>query len=206
MPYNAYNGMSSELLVLRQLFSQVTPNYCQVAVLAGLLLVAIYRPERIRALGMFRAACVILAISIVVPAVTSALVTLLMTAAGNVRGSSSSDYMILLNLLNAVEPALVAISICLGIFSLLPATFCGPHVWPGTASGGFSRRGVTGGDRSPGILLAGLRGRPDSRGRTGRAALPIAAWRPSMMRRPGCCCSGRCCAGSGPSPSESSNV
>jgi len=65
---------------------------------------------------------VILALSIVVPAVTSALVTLLMTAAGNVRGSTSSDYMILLNLLNAVEPALVAISICLGVFSLLPAT------------------------------------------------------------------------------------
>jgi hypothetical protein len=121
MPYNAYNGIPSELLALRQIFSQLTPSYCQVATLVGLLLVAIYRPERIRLLGMFRLSCVMLGLSIVAPALTSAFVTLLMTATSGSR-SPGSEYMILFNLLNAIEPALTASSVVLGIFSVLPAT------------------------------------------------------------------------------------
>ena len=43
--------------------------------LVGLLLVAIYRPERIYLPGMFRLSCVLLAVSIVVTPITSAIVS-----------------------------------------------------------------------------------------------------------------------------------
>jgi hypothetical protein len=68
---------------------------------------------------MFRASCVCLAVSIVLPPLVGAAVSLL---AGTMSGMSrnSSDVMIVIGLLNIVEPALVAISICLGIFSQLP--------------------------------------------------------------------------------------
>jgi hypothetical protein len=69
---------------------------------------------------MFRTSCVLLAISIVLPPLVGAIVGLL---AASMSGMSrtSSDYMIFLGLLNVVEPVLVAVSICLGIFSLLPS-------------------------------------------------------------------------------------
>jgi len=51
--------MPSELFFLRQFLSQLGPNYPQVAMLVGLLLVAIYRPERIYLPGMFRLSCVL---------------------------------------------------------------------------------------------------------------------------------------------------
>jgi hypothetical protein len=105
--------------MLRQLLGQLSPNYAQVAMLVGLLLVVIYRPERIRLLGMFRASCVCLAVSIVLPPLVGAIVGLLVPAMSGMP-RNSSDFMILIGLLNVVEPALVAISICLGIFSLLP--------------------------------------------------------------------------------------
>jgi hypothetical protein len=122
MPYNVSSGMQPELLMLRQIFSQLVPNYAQVAILVGLLLVVIYRPERIRLLGMFRFSCVMLALSIVVPPAVSATLSFLVSIGGSSRSSSSAgDYMILVNLLGTIEPALVAASLCLGIFSLLPA-------------------------------------------------------------------------------------
>ena len=70
----SYGGGSQELLMLRQLLGQFSPNYAQVAMLAGLLLVVIYRPERIQLLGMFRTSCVLLAISIVLPSLVGAIV------------------------------------------------------------------------------------------------------------------------------------
>jgi hypothetical protein len=120
MPYGSYSGAPQELLMLRQLLGQTSPNYAQVAMLIGLLLVVIYRPERIRLHGMFRAACALLAISLVLPPLVAAAVGLLATTASSMARSTGSDYMMLAGLLNVVEPALVAISIFLGIYSLLP--------------------------------------------------------------------------------------
>ncbi len=114
-----YGGMPTELLFIRQL---LTPNYAQVTMLVGLLLVAIYRPERICLPGMFRLSCVLLAVSIPVTAV----VTFIMNAMVDVTGSglsrmgNASGFAVLLSMLQVIEPILVGLSICLGLFSLLP--------------------------------------------------------------------------------------
>ncbi len=115
-----YGGSSQELLMLRQFLGQFSPNYAQVAMLIGQLLVVIYRPERIRLLGMFRTSCVLLAISLVLPALVASAIGLFAASMSGMARSTGSDYMMLAGLLNVVEPAIVAISICLGIFSLLP--------------------------------------------------------------------------------------
>ncbi len=114
-----YGGMPTELLFIRQL---LTPNYAQVTMLVGLLLVAIYRPERICLPGMFRLSCVLLAVSIPVTAV----VTFIMNAMVDVTGSglsrmgNASGFAVLFSMLQVIEPILVGLSICLGLFSLLP--------------------------------------------------------------------------------------
>jgi hypothetical protein len=61
----------------------------------------------------------LLAISLVLPALVGAAVGLMGSISPGMS-RNASDYMILFGLLSVVEPALVALSICLGIFSLLP--------------------------------------------------------------------------------------
>lgn len=109
MPYGQYGGgMPSELLFLRQLFSQFSPNYLPVAMLAGILVVVIYRPERIHRRSMFRLSCVLLAASIVAPSIISAIGGLLAAAtSGTGRGAGQGDLVLLLGVLNVAEPALV---------------------------------------------------------------------------------------------------
>jgi hypothetical protein len=119
MPYGPYGGVSPDALILRQILGQTSPNYVQVAMLVGFLLVVIYRPERIRLLGMFRASCVLLAISIVLPPLVGAVIGFFAAMQAG-SGRNGSDSIIYVGLLNVVEPALVATSVCLGIFSLLP--------------------------------------------------------------------------------------
>jgi len=119
MPYN--NGMPSELLFLRQFFSQLGPNYAQVTMLVGLLLVVIYRPERIYLPGMFRLSCVLLAVSVLVTPITSAIMNMMTLVSGSGMGRSSPAAL-LLSLVQLIEPILVALSICFGLFSLLPSS------------------------------------------------------------------------------------
>jgi hypothetical protein len=113
--------MPSELFFLRQFFS---PNYGQVAMLVGLLLVAIYRPERICLLGLFRLSCVLLALSIVVTPVTTLVINMMSTVSNNsmARPGATSDLALLFSLMQVVEPILVALSIGCGLFSLLPSS------------------------------------------------------------------------------------
>jgi hypothetical protein len=116
--------MPSELLFLRQLLSpQPAPNYTQVAILVGLLLAAIYRPERIYLRGMFRLSCVLLAASIPVTAIATAVMNSMMSTSTSVvgRNGSPAELMLLSSLLQVVEPVLVGLSLCFGLFSLLPA-------------------------------------------------------------------------------------
>ncbi|MGO9113449.1 MAG: hypothetical protein ACLP9L_29815 [Thermoguttaceae bacterium] len=117
-----YNGMPSELLFLRQFLSQLGPNYPQLAMLVGLLLVVIYRPERIYRTGMFRLSCVLLAVSILVTPITMAISNTMIGILGNGLGrpGNPSEFAALLSLVQVLEPILVALSICFGIFSLLP--------------------------------------------------------------------------------------
>ena len=120
----SYNGMPTELLFLRQFLSQLGPNYPQVAMLIGLLLVAIYRPDRIRLPLMFRISCLLLAVSMVVTPLSSAVINTMMTTSSNGMGRSSNpgEVALLYSLAQVVEPILVALSICLGLFALLPSS------------------------------------------------------------------------------------
>jgi hypothetical protein len=108
---------ADEFFLVRQFF---TPNYAQLAILIGLLLVVIYRPERIHRPGMFRLACVLLAVSILALPVTSAIATIWNMIYGNGLSGNRSDLVMLLSLLQVTEPILVAVSVCLVLFSLLP--------------------------------------------------------------------------------------
>ncbi len=113
-------GMPTELLFLRQL---LTPNYAQVTMLVGLLLVAIYRPERICLPGMFRLSCVLLAVSIPVTAVTTLfLMNAMIDVTGNglSRMGNARGFAVLFSMLQVIEPILVGLSIFFGFFSLLP--------------------------------------------------------------------------------------
>ena len=116
-----YNGLPLELLLLRQ---SLTPNYSQLAMLIGLLLVVIYRPERIYLPGMFRLSCVLLAVSILVTPVASAIISTMTTilSSGMGRPGGPSGFSSLYSLIQIIESILVALSICFGIFSLLPSS------------------------------------------------------------------------------------
>jgi hypothetical protein len=112
---------SMELLFLRQLF---TPNYTQLAMLAGLLLAIIYRPERIRFPRMLRVSCLLLAVSIIVNPVATAAFNAVAPTANYAMGSprASSDLVMLYQTIQIVEPILVALSIVFGLFSLIPSS------------------------------------------------------------------------------------
>ena len=114
------NGEISELLFLRQF---LTPSYPQLAMLVGLLLVAIYRPERINRIGMFRLSCVLLALSILATPIATAVVSMMALLSGGMGRSGNVDEATLLySLMQIIEPILVALSICFGVFSLLPGS------------------------------------------------------------------------------------
>jgi hypothetical protein len=114
--------MPSEFLMLRQFLGAMGPDYAQTALLIGLLLAALFRPERIRSVPLIRASCVFLALSIVAPAVLYMLISTL--SAGNSRagfsGPLSGTEAMLMALINVVGPMLLGLSIVLGVFSLLP--------------------------------------------------------------------------------------
>ncbi len=109
--------MPSEMMFLRQMLAGGSANYLPIAMLSGLLLAAIFRPKQIRCLGMFRTACVLLAVSVGLgPTLLACMVSLGMP--NNMGGVPSLAYPII----EAVGSVLLAISICLGIFSLLPSS------------------------------------------------------------------------------------
>ncbi len=112
---------SAELFFLRQF---LTPNYAQLAMLVGLLLVVIYRPERICLPGMFRLSCVLLAVSVFVTPIASGIVTSMMATSRNgmYNSGSQGEFAMLFSLVQVIEPILVALSICFGLFSLLPSS------------------------------------------------------------------------------------
>ena len=112
--------MPSEMYLLKQMMSGVAPSYIQFTMLAGLLVAAIFRPERIRRLGMFRTACILLAVSVGLGPTLSVLVSVAASSAGNMH-TLTGEYGILFSLVEAVGGILLAVSICLGIFALLPS-------------------------------------------------------------------------------------
>ena len=113
-------NQSMELLFLRQF---LTPDYAQLAILVGLLVVAIYRPERIYLPAMFRLSGLLLAVSIAVNPIGSAIINTIMAGSRNgmYGGSTASEFALLYSLTQVVEPILVALSLVFGLFALLPS-------------------------------------------------------------------------------------
>ena len=73
---------------------------------------------------MFRLSCVLLAVSIIVTPVVSAIINTMMTvtSSGMGRSNSENEFALLFSLMQIVEPILVALSIIFGLFSLLPSS------------------------------------------------------------------------------------
>jgi len=115
--------MPDEFLYLKQLFGGAGEGWFDVTLLASLFLVLIFKPERIENRALFRTACLLFALAIVVPPVLRLCVTLL---AGSLQSSPqpyrsmSTESSIVFSLLNTVKPALLGSSVLCGLLSLMP--------------------------------------------------------------------------------------
>jgi len=115
--------MRDELFWLQQLFGDKGQGWLAAAYLLGLIVVMAYRPERIRLPGLFRWACILFALSIMVPPVLSGMFNLLrgigQGALGRPRGPSDL-WTILYPLLNAAGPVLLGISLICALVAISP--------------------------------------------------------------------------------------
>lgn len=121
------------------MFQQLTQVLCaglvwlQAALLLGLLVTILFRPERIRSPGLFRAACVLFALSVFVgPVLTAGVVFLDALDSGGFRfASRPGDFTGTLVLLaSATGPVLLGISSLLALISLCPAVKSAYHSQP----------------------------------------------------------------------------
>jgi hypothetical protein len=113
--------MSQEMMYLQQLLGSGGSGWVSVTMLGGLLLVLIYRPNSIHNLFLFRAACWLLALSLVATPCLNLLLGLMMVSvSGGMRFGSTSGPEVLHFCANAVGPVLQGASILCGLFSLIP--------------------------------------------------------------------------------------
>ena len=115
--------MPQEILFLKQLLGGGGEGWLQAAYLLGLIVLLAYRPERIRLPGLFRWACVLFALSVMVPPALTGLFGFLEGIAGNAfaptRGAGSAWTFVLL-LLNATGPVLLGISLICALVAVSP--------------------------------------------------------------------------------------
>jgi hypothetical protein len=114
--------MQQNTMLLEQLLGLNGSVWLPVTMLAGLLLALIFRPNTIHNLSLFRAACWLLALSLVVPAVLN-----LVLEASSVNSYGGSGYGIsgnappfLLACVSVLGPIMQGASILCGLFSLIP--------------------------------------------------------------------------------------
>jgi hypothetical protein len=114
--------MPNELLFLRQMLGITADVWIAVTLLAGLLIVLIFRPERVQQWGLFRVACWLLALSVVIPPLLNVLISFMENPnlsswrSGSFRGES----ILLYSCVSLVGPLLQGISILFGLLSLIP--------------------------------------------------------------------------------------
>mgnify|MGYP007079508514 CR=1 FL=1 len=97
-------------------------GWLQVVFLVFLFAIPIRWPERIRVVSLYRSAYLFFALSIIVPSVSSVLMTSLVMPGGMGGGSFGSDFsgMLILRLLNAAGPVLFGISVILVMKAIVP--------------------------------------------------------------------------------------
>lgn len=115
--------MPQELLYMRQLLGGGGQGWLQVTLLAFLFLILVFKPERIERPGLFKVACLLFVLSIVLPSVVT--MSLSLVAGGAMssyfRGSGmASEVPILVSLITLFEPALLAASVMSGLMALFP--------------------------------------------------------------------------------------
>jgi hypothetical protein len=122
--------MSQELMYLEQLFGRSGSAWLPVTMLGGLLLALIFRPGNIHNLYLFRAACWLLALSVIVTPLLNLLLSLMtVNFPGGMRfGSSPSGPQFIYVCVNAVGPIMQGASILCGLFSLIPPATPRPYV------------------------------------------------------------------------------
>lgn len=116
--------MRDELFLLQQLFGGGNAQgWLAAAYLLGLIAVLAYRPERIRMPGLFRWACVLFALSVMVPPMLTGMFTLLQSIGKSAFRPSrgSGDFWVYLYpMLNASGPVLLGISLICALVALSP--------------------------------------------------------------------------------------
>jgi Zn-dependent protease len=110
--------MNDELQLYRQIFGTSGEAWLGVTLLAGLLVVLIFRPERVQRWGLFRTACWLLALSVLIPPVLHFLAAL----PGNTVSRSWQSGLLIFSCIYLVGPILKGLSILFGLLSLIPAT------------------------------------------------------------------------------------
>lgn len=115
--------MPEEYFYLKQLLGGSGEGWFEATLLASLFLALIFKPERIENQGLFRAACLLFALAIIVPPALQLCMSLLV---GSIQSSSQTfrsmggASSIVMSLMNVVKPALLGASVLCGLFSLIP--------------------------------------------------------------------------------------
>jgi hypothetical protein len=114
--------MPQELMYLQQLLGRSGEGWLSVTLLVGLLLALIFRPNTIHNLFLFRAACWLLALSVVIPPMSNLMISLFgVSRSGAFRmGTSFSEAQLLVACTNTLGFIMQGASILCGLFSLLP--------------------------------------------------------------------------------------
>jgi len=116
--------MRDELFILQQLFGGGNgQGWLAAAYLLGLIAVLAYRPERIRLPGLFRWACVLFALSVMVPGVLRGLFFFLQGISSSAFRSSRGPgdfWTYLYPVLNASGPVLLGVSLICALVAVSP--------------------------------------------------------------------------------------
>lgn len=122
--------MYQEMFLLRQLLGGTSPTWICVALLASLFLVLILRPERIRSRGLFKAACALLALSIIVPSALECLLLLVLASSGLPFPGPTGSYPGIVEVVRELGPMLLGAGVFLGLMSLIPPPSRSPFPQP----------------------------------------------------------------------------
>jgi hypothetical protein len=116
--------MNNELLLYRQIFGTTVEVWLAVTLLAGLFIVLIFRSERVQKWGLFRTACWLLALSVLIPPALNFLIILPgNTASPSWQGSPLMGITpLLFCCIYLFGPILKGLSILFGLLSLIPET------------------------------------------------------------------------------------
>ncbi len=111
------------MMMLGQLLGGATRVWLEFAFVVSIFTILAFRPERIRNVSLFQAACGLLALSMILPSLLIFAVD--SSASSNVFGAGrtaqSQDIGMMVKLITASGPVLFALAFLCGTFSLMPS-------------------------------------------------------------------------------------